>query len=123
MGGAEAAIAQEIEGAAVELVRSGFGDHVDHCASGASQFGSIGVGRDAEFLDYLVGKLVGRAVASASLGEKGIVIVGAIDQIARLITADPAESQIAIRAGSHAARVLGDPGSQESQVGEATPIQ
>jgi hypothetical protein len=91
----------------MELVRSRFCDHVDHRASGPSQFRTIGVRRDAELLDDFFGELVGSAIAAAGLGKESIVVVSPVDQIAGLISADAAKSQIAIRSRSQPPRVLG----------------
>src|SRR5208282_3981801 len=48
--GLEIAIAQISVGVAVELVRSGAGDDVDHAAGGAAVFGGVAVSDDLEFL-------------------------------------------------------------------------
>ncbi len=85
-------------------------------------FGGNGIGRDAEFLDDFVGKLIGGAIASAGLGEEGVVVVGAIDQITGLEAANAAEGEVAVGSGVEAARVLGDSGSEQGEVGEAASV-
>ena len=121
--GGERAVAHVIEIGSVKTVGPGFGDHIHHRAAGASQFGAVGIGGNAELLHHFVGKLIGRAVAAASLAEEGVVVVAAIDQVAGLEAANAAKSQIAVRARSQAARVLRDAGSKQREIGEAPAVQ
>ncbi len=109
--GVEGAVAEVIESGAVKFVGAGFGDDVDHGAAGASGFGGDGIGRDAEFLDYFIRKLIRRAISAAGLGEEGVVVVSAVNQVAGLEAANAAECEVAIGSGVEAARVLGDSGS------------
>ena len=107
----------------MKFVGAGLGDHVDHRAAGASGFGGNGIRRDAEFLDDFIGKLIGSAIASAGLGEEGVVVVGAIDQVAGLEAANAAEGEIAVGGGVEAAGILRDSGSEQGEVGEAASVQ
>ena len=121
--GVEGAVAEVIEPGAVKFVRAGLGDDVDDGAAGASGFGGDGIGGDAEFLDHLVGKLIGGAIAAAGLGEEGVVVVGAIDEVTGLEAADAAEGEVAVGSGVEAAGVLGDAGGEQGEVGEAAAVQ
>src|ERR1700694_978312 len=71
--GLEIAIAEVSVDVAVEVVRSGAGDDVDHAARGASVFGGITVGDDLEFLHRFLGDGGADSVDSIVGG------VGAID--------------------------------------------
>ena len=82
-----------------------------------------GIRGDAEFLDDFVGKLIGRAISSAGLGEEGVVVVAAIDQVAGLEAANAAEGEIAVGSGVEAAGVLGDSGSEQGEVGETAAVE
>src|ERR1700730_8553118 len=75
IGGAEGAVAEEVESGAVPVIRSRLGDDVDDRSARAPEFSAIGVGRDSEFLHDFGRKLVGSAVASASLGEECVIEV------------------------------------------------
>ena len=97
IGGAKSAVANVIETGAVPVVGAGLGDNVDDGAAGASLLRAVGIGGDAELLDDFVGELVGGAVKTASLGEEGVVVVVAIDEIAGLISANASESQVTVR--------------------------
>src|SRR5690348_3978390 len=48
--GIQVAVAQKLEGAAVQLVGAGFGDHVDNRAGAAAVLGAVAVGLNAELL-------------------------------------------------------------------------
>ena len=111
--GAEAAVAQEVEAGAVHVVGTGFGNDVDHRSARATEFGSVGVGGNAEFLDNFVGELIGGAITPASLPEEGIVVVGAVNEVAGLVAANAAEGEVAVRGRGESARVLGHAGSQQ----------
>jgi len=50
------AVAEEFEGAAVQTVGSGFGDHDDNAATAAAVFGGVGVGENTKFLDAFDGR-------------------------------------------------------------------
>ena len=80
VGGAERAVPEVIKRRAVQVIGAGFGDNVDHGSGGAALFGAEGVGGDAKLLHDFGRDLEGRAIASASLGEEGIVVVAAVDQ-------------------------------------------
>ena len=123
VGGAERTVAEVVERGAVQVIGAGFGDDVDDGAAGASLLGAVGIGGDAELLHDFGGELVGSAIASASLGEEGVVVVAAIDQEAVLESANAAEGKIAIGGGSQAARILGDAGGEQREVGEAAAVQ
>src|SRR6202040_2254400 len=71
--GLEIAIAEVSVDVAVEVVRSGASDDVDHAARGASIFGGITVGDDLEFLHRFLGDGGAHAVDSIVGG------VGAVD--------------------------------------------
>jgi len=102
--GAEGTVAQVVEDGAVDVVGAGFGDDVDDRAAGASLFGAVGIGGDAELLYNFGGKLVGSAIASASLGEEGVVVVAAVDEGGVLESANAAEGEIAVGGGGEAVR-------------------
>ena len=123
VGGAEGAVAQKIKSGAVPVIRSRFGDDVDHCAAGAAEFGSVRIRGDAEFLHHFGGELVGSAVASASLSEEGVVEVAAIDQKTVLETAQAAEREIAVGGGGKAARIGGHAGREQHEIAEAAAIE
>ncbi len=106
LGRSEGAVSNEIKIGSMQLVRSRFCHHVDHRASGSSQFRTVRIRRDAELLDDFFGELIRSAIAAASLREKRVVVVSPVDQITRLISANAAKSQIAIRPRSQPARVL-----------------
>src|SRR5207302_5630993 len=117
------AVAQEVEAGAMPVVRSGLGHHVHDCSPRPSQFRTIGVGRNAKLLHHFVRKLVGGAIAAASLPKKRVVVIPTVDEVAGLISADPAKRQVAIGGGRQSARILRDSRSQQSQVSEAPPIK
>src|SRR6266571_6750530 len=123
MAGIEAAVAKIVEGTAMSAVGAGLGDYVHHGAAGASQLGAVRVGGDAELLNDLVAELVGSAIAAASLGEESVVVVGPIHQITGLIYANAAEGQVAIGGRGEAARILGNAGSEQGKIAEATSIE
>ena len=123
IGGAESAVADVIEAGAVPVIGAGFGDDVDDGAAGASQFGAVGIGGDAELLHDFVGELIRRAIEAAGLGEEGVVEVAAIDEEAVLESAKATEGEIAVGGGSEAARILRDAGREQHQIGEAAAVE
>ena len=72
--GGQSAVAQVVEIGSVKRVGAGFSHHVHHRTTGASQVSAVGVGGNAEFLNYLVGKLVGRAVAPRAWPKKALLL-------------------------------------------------
>jgi hypothetical protein len=94
--GGQSAVAQVVEIGSVKTVGAGFSHYVHHRTTGASQVSAVGIGGNAEFLNYLVGKLVGRAVAAAGLAKESIVVVAAIDKVAGLEASDAPEGQIVV---------------------------
>src|SRR5579863_549132 len=106
IGRAEGTVPQIVEGCAVHVIRTGFCDHVDDRTAGASLLRTVGIRGDAELLHDFRGKRIGRAVASAGLGEEGVVEVESINQKAVLESSDATEGEIAIRGGGQAARIL-----------------
>src|SRR5271157_3024292 len=103
--GVEVAVANIEKAGSMPVVAARVGDHVEHRSSGASQLGAVTIGRDAKLLDDLVAELIGRAIASAGLSEKAIVVVGAVDQKAVLVAASSAVGEITVRAGGLPSRV------------------
>ena len=122
VGCAEGAVTKEVESSAVPVIGSGLGDDVDDSAAGASEFGAVRIGGDAEFLYDFSGELVGSTVASASLGEEGVVEVAAVDQEAVVESAQAAEGEIAVGRGGEAAGVLRDAGRKQHEIGEAAAV-
>ena len=57
------------------------------------------------------------------MGEESIIVIAAIDKIARLIAANAAKSQVTVRSGSQTTRVLGYSGSQKRQISVAAAVQ
>ena len=107
----------------MEVIRARLGDHVNHSSARASQFHTVGVGRDAKFLHHFCRNRVGSAVKSASLGEETVVEVAAIDQKAVLEPANASEREIAIGGRSQAARVLRDARRKQRQVGKSAAVE
>ena len=105
------------------VVGTGLRHDIDHRSACASQFRAVSVGTDAKFLYHFVGELIRCAIPSPGLREETIVIVGAVEQIAGLIAANPSEGEIAIRTGSQAARVRGDARRQQRKIGITSPWQ
>ena len=105
------------------MIGAGLRDYVDHGSGGAALFGAEGIGGDAKLLHDFGGDLEGSAIASASLGEEGVVVVAAIDQRSGLKSADAAEGKIAAGGRGEAARVLGDVGGEQREVREAAPVK
>jgi len=100
IGGSETAVANVIEAGAVPMIGAGFSDNVDDGAAGASEFGTVRIRGDAEFLHDFVGELVGGAIEAASLGEEGVVEVAAVDEETVLESAEAAEREIAVGGGT-----------------------
>ena len=86
--GRERTIPEKIEPGSVPVIRAQFRHHVDHRSARAPEFRSVSVGRNAELLYDLVRKLIRRPIPSPRLREEAVVIVGTVDQIARLVTAN-----------------------------------
>src|SRR5437868_11878243 len=116
------AVAQEVEVGAVPVVGTGLSYHVHHCTPSASQFRAIGIRRNAKLLHHFIRKLVGSAIATASLSKKRVVVVPTVDQVAGLVSTNPAKRQITIGGGGQSARILRDSRSQQSEVSEAAPV-
>ncbi len=123
IGGAEGTVAKIVERGAVHVIGARLGDDVDDGAAGASLFSAVGIGGDAELLHDFGGELVGSAVASAGLGEEGIVVVAAIDEGGVLESANAAEGEIAVGGRGEAARILGDAGGEQGEIGEAAAVE
>src|ERR1700676_2581163 len=87
IGSSERTVAEKVESGAVPVIRSRFSNDVDNSSASAPEFSSVSIGRDAKFLHDFGRKLVGSAVASARLREKGIVEVAAVHQKAVLESA------------------------------------
>ncbi len=113
VGGPESAVADVIESGAVPVIGTGLGDYVNDRAAGASLFGAVGIGRDAELLHDFVRELVRSAIEAAGLGEEGVIEVAAIDQEAVLESAQSAEREIAVGGRGQAARVLRHAGREQ----------
>ena len=75
-------------------------------------FRSVAVRSYPKLADDFITELVGGAVAAASLGEEGVVVIRAVDQKTGLESPDAAERKVAVAAGCEAAGVLGYAGSQ-----------
>ena len=116
IGGSEGTVAQIVERGAVDVIRAGLGDDVDDGAAG-------GIGGDAELLHDFGGELIGSAIASASLGEEGVVVVVAVNEEGGLESANAAEREIAVGGGGEAAGILRDAGGEESEIGEAAAVE
>jgi len=123
IGGSERTVAEVIKDGAVHMIGARLGDNVDDGAAGASLFGAVGIGGDAELLDNFGGDRVGSAITSASLGEESVVVIAAIDEGGVLESANAAEGEIAVRGRSQATRILGDAGREQGEVGEAAAVQ
>ena len=121
--GIERTVAQIVERAAMPFVVARLGYHVENPAARPAEFGTVGVRRDPELLDDFVAELIRRAITSARLGVKGIVVIGAVHQEVVLEAADTAEREIAIRVGGETARVLRYSRGKQREIGEATPVQ
>jgi hypothetical protein len=107
----------------MKVIGSGLGDYVYHRAAGTSQFCAIGIRGNAKLLHHFVGKLVGSAIAAASLSKEAIVVIGAVHQVTGLIPADSAKREIAIRSRRKTSRILRDARSEQGQISEAPPVQ
>ena len=91
VGSAEGTVSHVVEDGAMNMIGAGFSDDVDNRSTGASLFGAVGIGRDAELLYDFGRELVGSAIASASLGEESVVVIAAIDEGGVLESANTAE--------------------------------
>src|SRR5207237_6659608 len=60
---------------------------------------------------------------AARLREESIVVVGAVDEVARLVSPNAAESEVSIGGGGQAARILGHAWRKQRKVGEAATVQ
>ena len=107
----------------MDLIGPGFCNDIYDSAAGPSELRSISVGGDPKLLYDFIAELIRCAISPTSLGKEPIVVIPAIDQITRLITANAAESQISIRSGSEPARVLCNPRSEKRQIGVAASVQ
>ncbi len=123
MPGRHGAVLEEIEISSVQAVGARFRDHIHYRASGPSQVSAVGVRRDAELLHYFVGKLVGCAIATTGLPEKGIVIVTTVHQIAGLVSADTAKGEVAVRARGQTTRIPRHSGSEQCEIGVTPPVK
>src|SRR5579862_159286 len=110
VGGPERTVAQVVERGAVNVIGARFGDDVDDGASRTALLGAVGVRGYTELLHNFRRELIGRAVASASLGEESVIEVEAIDEKGVLKSANAAEREVAICGGSEAAWILSDTG-------------
>src|SRR5579862_2070702 len=100
------------------MVRTRLGHDVHDCPAGPPQFSPVRVRRYAELLHDLVRELVWGAIPSSGLPEEAVVVVRAVDEVARLVAANSAESQIAVRSRGQPARILCDARGQQRQIGE-----
>ena len=123
IGRAEGTVAQIVKAGAVQVIGAGLGDDVDDGAARASLLGAVGIGGDAELLHHLGGELVGSAIASARLGEEGVVVVAAVDEERVLKSANATEREIAVGGRSQAARILRDAGREQGEIGEASAVE
>ena len=123
VGRAKRTVAQVIENCPVHVIGAGLGNDVDHRAPGASLFGAVRIGGDAELLYHFGRELKGSAIPPASLGEECVVVVAAIDEKSILKSAKAAEREIAIGGGGEAARILRDAGREQGQIGETAAVQ
>ncbi len=82
----------------MNVVGAGLGDHVDHAAAGAADFGTVSVGVYLELLYRVLAEAVwiaASAGAAGGLAKEDIVAIGAIDQQAVRRAALTAEGEIA----------------------------
>ena len=112
--GVQVGIAKVIEGVAVEVVGAGLGDGVDLTACGLPELDGVVGGLSLELLDGVDGVDVGgTGCAAAGLREEHLVVVGAVDIVLVVETAD------AVEADESGAAVGGDVGRVED---EGAPI-
>src|SRR5262249_9548798 len=69
----------EMEDAAVQFVRSGFGDYVDKTSGAASELCARTRGNNLEFLDRLHRNIDRRPLTADLFAEKSIVVIAAIE--------------------------------------------
>ena len=77
----EVLVAIVVEAVGVQAIGAGAQHHVDAAAGGASEFGLVGALSDLKFLHGVGADRAGRAIASAILGEVGLVVVVALDHV------------------------------------------
>src|SRR5581483_1752811 len=118
----QSAVADEVERRTMQTVRTGLCHYVNYRSACASEFRAIGVRRNPELLHHFIRELVGCAIASTGLREEGIIVIGAVDQITRLISANAAKGKIAIGRGRHAAWVLRHARCKQRQIGVAAAV-
>src|SRR5438105_12641337 len=90
--GRETAVSQVVEIGSMNLIRAGFCHHIDYCAAGAPYLCAIGIRGDSELLHNLIRELVRGTIPSTRLRKEGIIIIAAIDKIARLVAANAAKT-------------------------------
>ena len=78
----------------MQLIRAALRDNIHHASPRAAEFSTVGIGGDAELLDYFIAELIRRAVTPASLGKEAVIIVASIDKEACLGPANPSNRKI-----------------------------
>ena len=113
----EAGGAVVVKGVAVEAVGAGFGDRIDHATRGLTELGRVGGDGGLELLDAVEWKDVGGADrAAAGLGEEGLLVVGAVDEVGVVDTRDAAI------ADEPSVAVGGDVGREQDKVVPAAAV-
>ena len=102
---------------AMKLVGAGLGDGVDDAAGGLAELGRVaGLGGLNSLMESTGIDVRGADRAAAGLGEEGLVVVGAVDQVGVVDAGDAAEADEA------GVAVGNDVGRGEDEVIEATAV-
>ena len=114
--GVEVGVADEIEGAAVNLIGARFGDDADDPGAVAAVLGSVVTGENAEFSDGVRIRIENDAIVDE------VVVEAAIEQIGDGIGASAADVETLAAAGV-VGIVFGDSRLQKSETKDVTAIE